>query len=100
MREAKVDNRIVVAGPSPLDADVGRVCYPTEEAHDPFGEETLERIKGDSFYGQTHVSLPEIERRLEETAETVRSPEQGHRRPGTWQLRLVDADSVVSGLKR
>jgi superfamily II DNA or RNA helicase len=45
-------------------------------AEDPFGEETLERIKGDSFYGQTHVSLPEIEQRLEETAETVGSPEQ------------------------
>jgi hypothetical protein len=43
---------------------------------DPFREETLERIKGDSFYGQTHVSLPEIERRLEETAQTVGSPEQ------------------------
>ena len=42
---------------------------------DPFSEETLERIKGDSFYGQTHISLPEIERRLQETAETVGSPE-------------------------
>ncbi|MBC7251084.1 MAG: DEAD/DEAH box helicase, partial [Anaerolineae bacterium] len=45
-------------------------------AEDPFAEETLERIKGDSFYGQTHISLPEIERRLEETAATVGSPEQ------------------------
>ena len=43
---------------------------------DPFGEETLERIKGDSFYGQTHISLPEIEQRLEETAQTVGSPEE------------------------
>jgi superfamily II DNA or RNA helicase len=43
---------------------------------DPFSAETLERIKGDSFYGQTHISLPEIERRLEETASTVGSPEQ------------------------
>jgi hypothetical protein len=48
----------------------------TEPAEDPFAEETLERIKGDSFYGQTHISLPEIERRLEETAATVGSPEQ------------------------
>jgi hypothetical protein len=56
-------------GPSLLDVA-------EEPAEDPFGEETLERIKGDSFYGQTHVSLPEIERRLEETAETVGSPEQ------------------------
>ena len=43
---------------------------------DPFAAETLERIKGDSFYGQTHISLPEIERRLEQTAATVGSPEQ------------------------
>jgi hypothetical protein len=48
----------------------------TVSTEDPFREETLERIKGDSFYGQTHVSLPEIERRLEETAQTVGSPEQ------------------------
>jgi len=41
-----------------------------------FSEETLERIKSDSFYGQTHISLPEIERRLQETAETIGSPEQ------------------------
>jgi len=56
-------------GPSLLDVA-------QEPAEDPFGEETLERIRGDSFYGQTHVSLPEIERRLEETADTVGSPEQ------------------------
>ncbi len=47
-----------------------------ETVENPFAEETLERIKGDSFYGQTHISLPEIERRLEETAATVGSPEQ------------------------
>jgi hypothetical protein len=46
------------------------------EGQDPFSHDTLERIKGDSFYGQTHVTLPEIERRLEETAATVGSPEQ------------------------
>ncbi len=46
------------------------------EGENPFAEETLERIRGDSFYGQTHISLPEIERRLEETAATVGSPEQ------------------------
>ncbi|MBN1580239.1 MAG: DEAD/DEAH box helicase [Anaerolineae bacterium] len=51
---------------------------PDEEGQveDPFSEETLERIKGDSFYGQTQVSLPDIERRLEETAATVGSPQQ------------------------
>ncbi|MCP4535875.1 MAG: DEAD/DEAH box helicase [Chloroflexi bacterium] len=47
-----------------------------EPVENPFAEETLERIKEDSFYGQTHISLPEIERRLEETAATVGSPEQ------------------------
>ncbi len=46
------------------------------EGQNPFAEETLQRIKGDSFYGQTHISLPEIERRLEETATTVGSPEE------------------------
>jgi ERCC4-related helicase len=56
-----------------LESVIGGVAEPAE---DPFAEETLERIKGDSFYGQTHISLPEIERRLEETAATVGSPEQ------------------------
>ncbi|MFQ5472979.1 MAG: helicase-related protein, partial [Dehalococcoidia bacterium] len=45
-------------------------------AEDPFSEETLARIRSDSFYGQTHIELPEVERRLQETAETVGSPEQ------------------------
>lgn len=47
-----------------------------ELVEDPFSDEALERIKGDSFYGQTHISLPEIERRLAETAETVGSPDE------------------------
>jgi len=47
-----------------------------EPVEDPFAPETLERIKGDSFYGQTHISLPEIERRLRRTAETIGSPEE------------------------
>ena len=47
-----------------------------ESVEDPFSQDTLERIKGDSFYGQTHISLPEIERRLEETAATVGSAEE------------------------
>jgi ERCC4-related helicase len=46
------------------------------EGGDPFADETLERIREDSFYGQTHISLPEIEQRLEETAATVGSPEE------------------------
>ena len=75
-------------------------------AQDPFAEETLERIKGESFYGQTHISLPEIERRLEETAATVGSPEEiqqfvfsGLNRfgcsvtenpDGSWRMRITD----------
>ena len=59
--------------PSP---EVGRGAGGEGDGQDPFAEETLERIKGDSFYGQTHISLPEIERRLEETAATVGSPEE------------------------
>ena len=46
------------------------------EGQNPFAHETLERIKEESFYGQTHISLPEIERRLEETAATVGSPDE------------------------
>lgn len=47
-----------------------------EPVEDPFAPETLERIKGDSFYGQTHITLPEIEQRLQQTADTIGSPEQ------------------------
>jgi superfamily II DNA or RNA helicase len=55
---------------------VGRGAGGESDGQDPFAEETLERIKGDSFYGQTYISRREIERRLEETAATVGSPEQ------------------------
>lgn len=47
----------------------------TAQAESPFADETLQRIQDESFYGQTHISLPEIERRLRETEETVGSPE-------------------------
>ncbi len=43
---------------------------------DPFSPDTLDRIEGDSFYGQTNVHLPDIEKRLEETERTIGSPEQ------------------------
>lgn len=52
-----------------------QVPEPSEPVDDPFAESTLERIKGESFYGQTHISLPEIERRLQQTSATVGSPE-------------------------
>ncbi|MCG3207809.1 MAG: RNA polymerase-associated protein RapA [Anaerolineae bacterium] len=41
---------------------------------DPFAPETLRRIQDESFYGQTEVSLPEVEQRLRQTAETIGSP--------------------------
>jgi hypothetical protein len=47
-----------------------------EELDDPFSTDTLDRIRGDSFYGQTHIHLPDIEERLEETKRTIGSPEQ------------------------
>jgi hypothetical protein len=41
---------------------------------DPFAAETLQRIQSDSFYGQTHIALPDIERRLRETEDAIGSP--------------------------
>ncbi|MBN1954820.1 MAG: DEAD/DEAH box helicase [Anaerolineae bacterium] len=65
----------VVLGPRQLSLFDAETALAREPVDDPFAEETLERIKGDSFYGQTHIALPEIERRLEQTAATVGSPE-------------------------
>jgi len=68
----------VTLGPKQLtlfDPSPGEGKPPTT-VEDPFAQETLERIQGDSFYGQTHISLPEIERRLAETAATVGSPDE------------------------
>lgn len=53
----------------------------------PFSNETIDRIRGDSFYGQTRVDLGEVQERLEETRETVGSKEEIEK-------------FVVSGLKR
>ena len=47
-----------------------------EAPEDPFSTDTLDRIKGDSFYGQTHVQLPDIEERLQRTERTIGSPSQ------------------------
>jgi superfamily II DNA or RNA helicase len=46
------------------------------DVDDPFSTDTLDRIQSDSFYGQTHIRLPDIEERLEETKRTIGSPEQ------------------------
>jgi superfamily II DNA or RNA helicase len=62
--------------PPPWEGEGGGEGKAGGDDQDPFAEETLERIKGESFYGQTHISLPEIERRLEETEATLGSPEQ------------------------
>ena len=43
---------------------------------DPFAGEVLDRIRDESFYGQSDVTLPEVEARLAETAATIGSPEQ------------------------
>lgn len=40
------------------------------ELIDPFGKDTLERIRDESFYGQTDLQLPDIESRLEQTYHT------------------------------
>ncbi|NLE99979.1 MAG: DEAD/DEAH box helicase [Anaerolineales bacterium] len=72
-------NQHEVLGPKQMSFDdlaAGATQRAGELSEDPFAEETLERIKDESFYGQTHISLPEIERRLEETAATVGSPEE------------------------
>jgi superfamily II DNA or RNA helicase len=69
----------VTLGPRQLsfeDWRAGMAETTAEPVEDPFAEETLERIKGDSFYGQTHISLPEIEKRLAETEATVGSPDE------------------------
>ncbi len=47
-----------------------------QESNDPFADETLQRIQSDSFYGQTHIALPDIERRLRETEAALGSPAQ------------------------
>ena len=66
-------------GPHQLSFDDLGAGQPATPAQDPFSAETLTRIHDDSFYGQTHISLPQIERRLEETAATVGSPEEVQR---------------------
>ncbi len=43
---------------------------------DPFAAETLERIKSESFYGATDITVPEIEQRLRRTEAAVGSPAQ------------------------
>jgi len=41
----------------------------------PFSDELIERIKHDSFYGQTDLSLELIEKQIQETYRTIGTPE-------------------------
>jgi superfamily II DNA or RNA helicase len=43
---------------------------------DPFAIETLERIKTESFYGATDITVPDIEQRLRKTEAALGSPAQ------------------------
>jgi len=80
----------------------------------PFSEETLARIKAESFYGATDVTVPDVERRLRQTAATVGSPEavRAFVRSGleafgctppnnpddTFRLAITDANLRVEGV--
>jgi ERCC4-related helicase len=66
----------IAVGPKQLGLFDAGPQEPKEPEGDPFSEEKLDRIRGESFYGQTDVSLPDIEERLEKTAETIGSPEE------------------------
>ena len=70
-----------------------------EPGDDPFSTEKLDQIGEESFYGQTHISLPDIEERLEQTKRTIGSPEQAEQfvRSG---LRRAHPDGVLPCLSR
>jgi hypothetical protein len=82
------------AGPSLLDVA-------GEPAEDPFARETLERIKGDSFYGQTHISLPEMApTRCRPTRSRRSTPPYPTRSsaPSWWPSTSTSGRSVVFSL--
>ncbi len=47
----------------------------SREQIDPFDEETIERIKSESFYGQSDVDFSEVRNRMKETEELIGSEE-------------------------
>lgn len=75
------------------------------DKQDPFDTNTLDRIKSESFYGQAGISLSDVEKRLEETAATIGSPQAvktfvfsalsyfqcpvKENKNGTWEIRIV-----------
>lgn len=80
------------------------LSFVKDEAHsleDPFEDETLERIKGDSFYGQTDISLAEVERRRREVAQTIGSPQEVEAfiRSGLDRMRCTVRDNEDGTLR-
>ena len=87
---------------------------------DPFADDRLQRIKGDSFYGQTHIRLPDVEERLEKTEQTIGSAEEisafvlsglnrfgarvSENKDGTYRIgighRMLQTRSVPSTIER
>ncbi|MGD0954149.1 MAG: helicase-related protein [Methanotrichaceae archaeon] len=54
--------------------DFGEVSQSLEQI-DPFSKEIIERIKTDSFYGQSDVDLSEVRNRMKETEELIGTEE-------------------------
>jgi len=46
------------------------------EMQDPFSEELLERVRGESFYGQTDITLGVVEEQLRQVQETIGSQDE------------------------
>lgn len=85
-----------------------------EQPEDPFNETLLARIQGESFYGQTDVSLSEVETRLRQVYATQGSPQEvqafvlsglnrlgctvRENKDGTLRLHLAHPDLRLSGL--
>lgn len=47
-----------------------------KEITNPFSDESIEKIKSESFYGKTEIDLVEVQQKLKETDKTVGSSEQ------------------------
>jgi superfamily II DNA or RNA helicase len=58
-----------------LTLDMGESAGKERNVDSPFADAVLDRIRDESFYGQTDLALPDVESRLRETARTVGSTE-------------------------
>lgn len=47
-----------------------------KEVANPFSDESIEKIKSESFYGRTEIDLVEVQKKLKETDETIGSSDQ------------------------